>query len=249
MYDDAVGICGRPELGAFGLQDQQYMNYAHHGWDQTKRLLDIAVAATLLVIMFPLLIAIAVGIKLDSKGSILFGQSRRGLYGKPFKMYKFWAMFAKEQDDHAIQQSCRNEPRITRFGSVLRKYSLDELPQIFNVLRGDMSFVGPHPHAFGTNINGHAFPEICDLYLLRYTVRPGITGWAQVNGHRGVLTESHDLIWRLDYDLFYIQNRSLILDIRIFVMTVLTVLRDRKHLAGCVPTDVPSHLSWSRPIR
>jgi len=203
------------------------MNYEHHGWDQTKRVLDIAVAATLLVIMFPLLIAIAVGIKLDSEGSILFGQTRRGLYGKPFKMYKFRTMFAKEQDDHAIQQSQRNDPRITRFGSVLRKYSLDELPQIFNVLRGDMSLVGPRPHAFGTNINGHALPEICDLYLLRYTVRPGITGWAQVNGHRGVLAESHDLIWRLDYDLFYIQNRSMLLDIRIFAITVLTVLRDR----------------------
>ena len=227
MSDEAVGICGRPEVGALGLQDQRYMNYEHHGWDQTKRLLDIAVAATLLVIMFPLLIAIAIGIKLDSEGSILFGQTRRGLYGKPFKMYKFRTMFAKEQDDHAIQQSQRNDPRITRFGSVLRKYSLDELPQIFNVLRGDMSFAGPRPHAFGTNINGHALPEICDLYLLRYTVRPGITGWAQVNGHRGLLTESHDLIWRLDYDLFYVRNRSLILDIRIFVMTVLTVLRDR----------------------
>jgi lipopolysaccharide/colanic/teichoic acid biosynthesis glycosyltransferase len=227
MSDEVVAICSRPEVGAPSLRDQGYTNYQHHGWDQTKRLLDFVVAIIILVIMFPLLIAIAIGIKLDSEGSILFAQSRRGLHGKPFKMYKFRTMFAKEQDDHAIKQSQRNDPRVTRFGSVLRKYSLDELPQIFNVLRGDMSFIGPRPHAFGTNINGHPLPEICNLYLLRYTVRPGITGWAQVNGHRGALSESHDLICRLDYDLFYIQNRSLIFDIRIFAITVLTVLRDR----------------------
>jgi polysaccharide biosynthesis protein PslA len=164
------------------------------------------------------------------------GISRRG---KPFKMYKFRTMFANEQDEDAIKQSQRNDPRITRFGSVLRRYSLDELPQIFNVLRGDMSFVGPRPHAFRTNINGHALPEICDLYLQRYKVRPGITGWAQVNGHRGVLAESDDLLFRLDYDLYYIQNRSLIFDIRIFAITVLTVLRDRNAFwgpVGCVPT-------------
>jgi lipopolysaccharide/colanic/teichoic acid biosynthesis glycosyltransferase len=227
MSDEAVGICSRPEVGVPSLSDQEYTNYEHQSWDQIKRLLDVVVAVALLVIMFPLLIAIAIGIKLDSEGSILFAQSRRGLHGTPFKMFKFRTMIAKEQDDHAIKQSQRNDPRVTRFGSVLRKYSLDELPQILNVLRGDMSFVGPRPHAFGTNINGHALPEICDLYLRRYTVRPGITGWAQVNGHRGALSESHDLICRLDYDLFYIRNRSLIFDIRIFVITVLTVLRDR----------------------
>jgi lipopolysaccharide/colanic/teichoic acid biosynthesis glycosyltransferase len=227
MFGDAVGICSRPEAGVPNLGNREFSDNGHHWLDQIKRPLDFVLAATLLVIMFPLLILIAVGIKLDSEGSILFEQRRRGLHGKPFKMFKFRTMFANEQDDHAIKQSQRNDPRITRFGSVLRKYSLDELPQIFNVLRGDMSFVGPRPHAFGTNINGHALPEICDLYLLRYTVRPGITGWAQVNGHRGVLAESHDLLLRLDYDLYYIQNRSLIFDIRIFVITLLTVLRDR----------------------
>jgi len=227
MSDDAVGICSRPEAGVPGLQNREFADHEHHWWDQTKRLLDFVVAVALLVIMFPLLLLIAIGIKLDSEGAILFEQRRRGLHGKPFKMYKFRTMFANEQDDHAFKQSQRNDPRITRFGSILRRYSLDELPQIFNVLRGDMSLVGPRPHAFGTNINGHALPEICDLYLLRYTVRPGITGWAQVNGHRGVLAESDDLLFRLDYDLYYIQNRSLIFDIRIFAITVLTVLRDR----------------------
>ena len=173
MSDEAVGICSRPEVGALSLSDQGSTNSAHQGWEQSKRLLDFVLAVALIVIVFPLLVAIAVGIKLDSEGSILFAQTRRGLNGKPFKMYKFRTMFVEEQDDHAIKQSQRNDPRVTRFGSVLRKYSLDELPQILNVLRGDMSFVGPRPHAFGTNINGQALPEICDLYLLRYTVRPG----------------------------------------------------------------------------
>jgi len=173
------------------------------------------------------LVVIAAVVKLDSKGPILFEQRRRGLFGEPFTMYKFRTMFAKEQDDHAIKQSQRNDPRVTRFGSLLRKYSLDELPQIFNVFRGDMSFVGPRPHALGTNIDGHALPEICQQYMLRYAVRPGITGWAQVNGHRGVLVESQELTFRVDYDLFYIQNRSLMFDVRICAITVLTVFRDR----------------------
>ena len=121
-----------------------------------------------------------------------------------------------------------DDPRITRIGSFLRRSSLDELPQIFNVLRGDMSLVGPRPHALGTHIGGCALPEVCSQYMLRYTVRPGITGWAQVGGYRGAMTKPQHLAARVDRDIFYIRNATLAFDIRIIVTTTAIVFRDRK---------------------
>jgi len=192
-----------------------------------KRLFDAGVAATLCVITLPLLIVIAVVMKLDSKGPILFVQSRRGLNGGTFKMFKFRTMYVDVQDDSGVEQTKYDDPRITRFGSFLRRSSLDELPQIFNVLRGDMSLVGPRPHALGTHIGGRALPEICSQYMLRYAMRPGITGWAQVNGSRGALAKEQDLISRVDYDMFYLENATLTLDVRIIVITAMIVFRDR----------------------
>ena len=129
-----------------------------------KRLFDVVMAATLCVVMFPVLIVIAGFIKLDSEGPILFVQIRRGLNGIPFKMYKFRTMYADTRDDHGVEQARCDDPRITRFGSFLRRSSLDELPQILNVLRGDMSLVGPRPHALGTHIDGCTLPEVCSQY-------------------------------------------------------------------------------------
>jgi lipopolysaccharide/colanic/teichoic acid biosynthesis glycosyltransferase len=226
MPEKAIDTPSWRSVGASRLRNRETANDQAYYRDRVKRILDIVAAATLFVVISPLLVIISAVIKLDSKGPILFEQRRRGLFGKPFTMYKFRTMLAKEQDDHAIKQSQRNDPRVTRFGSLLRRYSLDELPQLFNVLRGDMSLVGPRPHALGTNIDGQALPEICHQYMLRYAVRPGITGWAQVNGHRGILVESQDLTIRVDYDIFYIKNSSLMFDVRICAITVLTVFRD-----------------------
>jgi lipopolysaccharide/colanic/teichoic acid biosynthesis glycosyltransferase len=191
-----------------------------------KRLFDIVVAAAILLIALPILGLISVMIRIDSSGPVLFLQLRRGVGGKPFWLYKFRSMYAELEDKLSSQQSKRYDSRVTRFGRFLRRYSLDELPQLFNVLRGDMSLVGPRPHALGTNIAGVALPDISDAYLLRYVVRPGITGWAQVNGHRGILNEPADLLKRLENDFYYIRNRSLRLDLRISLLTVLAFLRD-----------------------
>ena len=227
MFDETSDFGDRPEVCALVARQSRPVSYAGPGRNRVKRLIDVVVAAALCVAMLPLLLVIAVVIKLDSEGPILFCQSRRGLNGIPFRIYKFRTMYVQAQDDHGAEQAKYHDPRVTRFGSFLRRSSLDELPQIFNVLWGDMSLVGPRPHALGTHIDGYTLPEVCSQYMLRYAVRPGITGWAQVNGYRGALTKRQDLISRVDHDMFYIKNVTLTLDIRIIVTTVLIVLRDR----------------------
>ena len=164
MPEKAIDTPSWRSVGASRLRNRETANDQAYYRDRVKRILDIVAAATLFVVISPLLVIISAVIKLDSRGPDFFEQRRRGLFGKPFTMYKFRTMLAKEQDDHAIKQSQRNDPRVTRFGSLLRRYSLDELPQLFNVLRGDMSLVGPRPHALGTNIDGQALPEICHQY-------------------------------------------------------------------------------------
>ena len=157
-FRDKPAVCARaPHL-------PRSVSYASPGRNRVKRLFDLVVAATLCVVMFPVLIVIAWFIKLDSEGPILFVQIRRGLNGIPFKMYKFRTMYADTRDDHGVEQARCDDPRITRFGSFLRRSSLDELPQILNVLRGDMSLVGPRPHALGTHIDGCTLPEVCSQY-------------------------------------------------------------------------------------
>jgi lipopolysaccharide/colanic/teichoic acid biosynthesis glycosyltransferase len=225
MSDEAIRAGGRQ--GALTAHHPTSVSYAGPGRNRVKRVFDVVVAAALCVVLLPLLIVIAVVIKADSKGPILFIQYRRGLNGIPFRMYKFRTMYVSAQDDHGYEQAKCDDPRITSFGSFLRRSCLDELPQIWNVLRGDMSLVGPRPHAIGTHIDGRALPEVCGQYMLRYGVRPGITGWAQVNGYRGAMTKPEDLISRVDHDMFYTENATLALDIRIIAMTTNIVLRAR----------------------
>jgi polysaccharide biosynthesis protein PslA len=228
MPDETIDCGDRLEVCALVPCQPKPVSYAGPGRNRVKRLFDVVVAATLCVVMFPVLIVIAGFIKLDSEGPILFVQIRRGLNGIPFRMYKFRTMHVKMQADCGAEQAKYNDPRITQFGSFLRRSSLDELPQIFNVLRGDMSLVGPRPHALGTHISGRALPEVYSQYMLRYAVRPGITGWAQVGGYRGAMTKPQDLASRVDRDIFYIRNATLAFDIRIIMITAAIVLRDRK---------------------
>jgi len=187
-----------------------------------KRGSDIVFATMALAVIWPLLLAIAIGVRMSSPGPSLFRQRRYGLYGESISVYKFRTMRVCE-DGHTITQAQRNDPRVTPFGSFLRRTSLDELPQLFNVLGGTMSLVGPRPHAVSHN---EEYRKVIAGYMLRHKVRPGITGWAQVNGYRGETETVEKMQRRVEYDLDYLRNWSLRLDLNIIFRTALLVLRD-----------------------
>ena len=191
-----------------------------------KRAEDIAFASLLLLALAPVMIVIAVAIKLDSRGPVLFRQPRYGFNNRIFGLCKFRSMYANMADEAAARQTSRADPRVTRVGAFLRRHSLDELPQLLNVLRGDMSVVGPRPHALGTRTKGMLLEEANAAYIARCQVKPGITGWAQVNGWRGELDTLEKLARRVEHDIDYIENWSLLLDIRILARTFGCVLRD-----------------------
>ncbi len=192
-----------------------------------KRALDLAVALTCLVLLSPLMLAIAVVIRLDSPGPALFRQTRIGRHGKPFTMLKFRTMVPHREPPGECPQACRDDPRITRFGHWLRRLSLDELPQFVNVLRNEMSVVGPRPHAPGTRAGGRLFEEVSQRYTARHSIKPGMTGLAQVRGWRGETATEEMLLRRLDCDLEYIATWSIGGDIAILCRTVVTVFGSR----------------------
>jgi undecaprenyl-phosphate galactose phosphotransferase/putative colanic acid biosynthesis UDP-glucose lipid carrier transferase len=191
------------------------------GEELRRRAFDLVIAVVALVLVLPVLLAIAVAIRIDSPGPILFRQTRGGIDGRPFRMYKFRTMTVTE-NDVAITQVTRGDPRITRVGRRLRQTSLDELPQLLNVIRGEMSLVGPRPHALQHDIE---FGKIIDGYALRSRVKPGLTGWAQVHGLRGETSTIEAIQRRVDFDNEYIAHRNLRLDVFILVRTVREVLR------------------------
>ena len=189
-----------------------------------KRLSDIIVASTLLILLSPLLILIALGVKLSSPGTVLFNQRRYGLDGQEIIVYKFRSMTVAENGENVIQATA-NDARVTRFGKFIRKTSLDELPQFLNVLQGRMSVVGPRPHAVTHN---EMYRKIIKGYMIRHKVKPGITGWAQVNGFRGETKTVESMKSRIDYDLEYLKKWSLSLDFSIIVKTILLIFKDSK---------------------
>jgi Undecaprenyl-phosphate glucose phosphotransferase len=189
-----------------------------------KRGEDILLATIALVPCLMLMVGIAVLIKLDSPGPVLFRQRRTGFNNRDFQMLKFRSMHHRREDGNADIQAIRNDPRITRVGVWLRRSSLDELPQIFNVLSGDMSIVGPRPHAPATRAGGRVFDEVVTDYAARHRVRPGVTGLAQVRGLRGPTETEDKLARRVDSDLEYIENWSLWLDMAVLARTALAVL-------------------------
>ena len=189
----------------------------------SKRTVDFTVAALALFLLLPLLIIVALAIKLDSRGPVFFLQSRKGLHGHPFKIIKFRTMSVME-DGRIVQQAKRDDSRVTRVGRWLRRTSIDELPQLINVIRGEMSLVGPRPHALA---HDEYYGQLIDNYNGRQAVKPGITGWAQVNGARGETPEISDMRRRVEFDLWYVRRRSLSLDIKIIALTVTQVLRSR----------------------
>ncbi|HUB45836.1 MAG TPA: sugar transferase [Acetobacteraceae bacterium] len=191
-----------------------------------KRGFDIAFAVVTLIIHVPLLLAAAVAIKLDSPGPVLFRQRRIGLHGRSFELLKFRTMQDRPFSQGPLCQTCRHDPRVTRVGAVLRRTSFDELPQLWNVLRGDMSLVGPRPHAPGTCVGNTPFEQVSDCYPLRHRVRPGMTGLAQVRGWRGQTDTREKLLRRLDSDLEYIATWSLGTDFLILLRTIATLWRN-----------------------
>jgi putative colanic acid biosynthesis UDP-glucose lipid carrier transferase len=188
-----------------------------------KRVSDVIISLLILLVISPLMLLIAVGIKLTSRGPVLFKQRRYGLDGKEIVVYKFRSMTVME-DDEQVNQATRNDPRITRFGSFLRKTSLDELPQFINVLQGGMSVVGPRPHAVSHN---EMYRSLIKGYMIRHKVKPGITGWAQINGFRGETDTLEKMQARIDYDLDYLRNWSLFLDLLIIFKTISVVIEDK----------------------
>lgn len=181
-----------------------------------KRLEDIVLSVIILLLISPVLLGVAIAVKLSSPGPIIFKQYRYGLDGRKIEVWKFRSMSVMDNGD-VVKQATKNDPRVTPLGAFLRRTSLDELPQFFNVLQGSMSIVGPRPHAVAHN---EQYRAIVDRYMLRHKVKPGITGWAQINGYRGETDTLDKMEKRVQFDLEYIQNWSLWMDIKIVIATV-----------------------------
>jgi Undecaprenyl-phosphate glucose phosphotransferase len=201
-----VAVCETPFRGVTGL---------------VKRASDIVLAAAILLLIAPLMLAIAIGIKLTSPGPVIFRQRRYGQDGREIIVYKFRTMTVLE-DGGTVRQATRNDQRVTRFGAWLRRASFDELPQFVNVLQGHMSVVGPRPHAVAHN---EMYRKLIKSYMIRHKVKPGITGWAQVNGLRGETDTLEKMRARIEYDLAYLRNWSLGLDLYIVWKTIFVVLQ------------------------
>jgi putative colanic acid biosynthesis UDP-glucose lipid carrier transferase len=189
-----------------------------------KRFSDVLFSLAILTLISPVLLGIAVAIKMTSPGPIIFKQRRYGLDGEEILVYKFRSMTVTE-DGSNIVQAQKNDRRITPLGAVLRRTSLDELPQFINVLQGHMSIVGPRPHAVAHN---ELYRKLIKGYMVRHKVKPGITGWAQVNGFRGETDTLDKMQGRINFDLDYLRNWSLQLDIHIIFKTIRLVLRDKQ---------------------
>jgi putative colanic acid biosysnthesis UDP-glucose lipid carrier transferase len=189
----------------------------------TKRVSDIFLAFFILLLIFPLMIVLAIGVKLSSPGPVIFKQKRNGLDGEEIEVYKFRSMETHSFEGD-VKQAIKDDPRVTAFGAFMRKTSLDELPQLINVLQGCMSIVGPRPHAVAHN---EQYRKMIQAYMVRHKVRPGITGWAQVNGHRGETDTLEKMAVRITYDLEYLRNWSLWLDLKIILRTARLILFDR----------------------
>lgn len=185
-----------------------------------KRCVDTVLAGLALVLLLPVFLLIAIAIKLDSPGPVLFRQARGGMDGNIFTILKFRTLTVME-DGPQILQISRGDCRATRVGRFLRRTSLDELPQLINVVMGDMSLVGPRPHALA---HDEMYTRLLPDYPVRFYVRPGITGWAQVNGARGPTPQTSDMKRRLDYDIWYIEHWTLVLDVRILAATFVGIV-------------------------
>ncbi|PRA66510.1 undecaprenyl-phosphate glucose phosphotransferase [Pseudomonas sp. MYb187] len=224
-----VAVRFMPELGDLPLLNHKVSNIAGvYSLDLScspmdgpaailKRIEDIVIGGVISLLILPVCLCIALAIKLSSPGPVVFKQYRTGINGRKFKVYKFRSMVVHQEGGGDVTQATRNDPRVTRIGAFLRRTSLDELPQFFNVLQGRMSIVGPRPHALAHN---DYYKDLVESYMQRHKVKPGITGWAQVNGYRGETDTLDKMQKRVECDLWYIDNWTLALDIKIIFWTV-----------------------------
>ncbi|WP_293701154.1 undecaprenyl-phosphate glucose phosphotransferase [Sphingopyxis sp. UBA6734] len=192
-----------------------------------KEILDRGLAAVAVVLLSPILLLTCLAIRLESKGPILFRQKRFGFNNNEISVLKFRSMYIDRQDTSGAERTQKNDPRVTRVGRVIRRTSIDELPQLFNVLKGDMSLVGPRPHATMMRVGDKYYFDAVKGYTARHRVKPGITGLAQVRGLRGEIATTERARKRVEYDVYYIENWSPLLDIRIMIETVLKLIWDK----------------------
>ena len=189
-------------------------------WDSVaKRGFDIFFSLAAIAVLWPVMLGTAIAIKLDSKGPVIFRQKRHGFNNEVVEVFKFRSMYTEMCDPEAKVLVSKGDPRVTRVGRFIRKTSIDELPQFFNVLKGDLSLVGPRPHAVAAGTKDLQFTEVVDGYFARHRVKPGVTGWAQISGWRGEIDSDDKIRQRVACDLYYIENWSLLLDLKILFLT------------------------------
>lgn len=216
----------RPTSHQFNVPMLNIMDKPLSGWGALlKDSIDRVLGLFFVALTLPLMSVVAIAVKLESRGPVLFRQQRFGFNHRLIQIYKFRTMYEDRHDPDAENLTVRNDSRVTKVGAILRRFSLDELPQLFNVLRGEMSVVGPRPHAVEAKAGGKRYEEVIAEYANRHKVKPGITGWAQVNGWRGNTATEHDLIGRVQHDLYYIEHWSLLFDLSIMLRTVWAVVR------------------------
>jgi exopolysaccharide biosynthesis polyprenyl glycosylphosphotransferase len=212
-------------VGMLNIYDRPMSHWA----SVIKGIEDRALAVLLLIFVSPLMAAIAIAIKLDSRGPIIFRQRRYGFNNELIEVYKFRSLHPERADADAEKLVTANDDRVTRVGSFLRRSNLDELPQFVNVLKGEMSIVGPRAHAVKAKAAGQLYQEVVAEYFARHRVKPGITGWAQVNGFHGETDTREKIELRVKYDLDYIEKWSIWLDLKIILMTPFTMLFSKNH--------------------
>jgi Undecaprenyl-phosphate glucose phosphotransferase len=194
-------------------------------WDMVaKRIFDLVFASLAILTLFPLMIATAIAIKLDSKGPVLFRQKRYGFNNEIIDVLKFRSMYTDMADPDAKKVVTKGDPRVTKVGRFIRKTSIDELPQLFNVLAGSLSLVGPRPHAVNAHTDNATWDDVVDGYFARHKVKPGVTGWAQINGWRGEVDTSEKIQKRVECDVYYIENWSILFDLKILFLTPFRLL-------------------------
>lgn len=223
---EAVPIRGVSAVGMVPMLDVAERPLKN--WNALAKLIeDKVLGIVLLLLSAPVLAVVALLIKLDSRGPVLFVQDRFGFNNNPIRVLKFRTMYTDRGDVSGAERTVRNDPRVTRIGRVLRALSLDELPQLINVVRGDMSLVGPRPHAIAMRAGGRLYDDAVSTYLNRHRVKPGITGLAQINGYRGEVDTIEKARGRVEYDLYYIEHWSLWLDLKILLTTAPQLLAHR----------------------
>lgn len=230
LLSDSIGFRLRKYTISYaaGIPTINIANRPIAGWSLVaKRALDVTIASFALTMLLPVLAAIAVLVRLDSPGPVLFRQQRLGFNNNTFFIYKFRTMRVEATDTNAEKLVQRDDARVTRVGRILRRTSLDELPQLWNVLKGDMSLVGPRPHPLRAKAADRLYHEVVAEYAMRHRVRPGITGWAQVNGWRGETDTVEKIQKRVEHDLYYIDNWSIWFDIWILLLTLVKGMTGR----------------------